>query len=50
MKKTYKLVGVFLTIAAFTLGMQAPASSGAGKQASRPFISNPHDGQSMEDW
>ena len=34
MKKTYKLVGVFLTIAAFTLGMQAPASSGAGKQAS----------------
>ena len=34
MRKTYKLVGVFLTLAAFALGMQAPASSGAGKQSS----------------
>ena len=34
MRKTYELVGVFLTLAAFALGMQAPASSGAGKQSS----------------
>src|SRR5271167_1076263 len=34
MRKTSKIVGIFLTIAAFALGMQALASSGAGKQAS----------------
>jgi len=33
MRKICKLVGMFLTIAAFALGVQASASSAAGKQA-----------------
>jgi DNA uptake protein ComE-like DNA-binding protein len=34
MRKMYKIVGISLTIAAFALGMQTWASSGAGKQSS----------------
>jgi competence protein ComEA len=33
MRKVYKSVGLFLTLAAFILGMQVPSSPGAGKQA-----------------
>lgn len=34
MRKTYKIIGIFLIIAAFALGTQTRASSGAGKQSS----------------